>query len=260
LGEVQRLFDTGSGHWREAHGPNVVPIATRWSVAGQRLVVGTTAMGDQRAQAYLWDTARPALIGTLAGHTAEIRATAFSGDGQRLALADAGGVASVHEATSGTVLQRWTLRGTVEALALDTAGHRLAGADGQGEPSLWDTATGRFVSTLDTLGAEPAPGATLRRQAALAAFSADSRWLLTASGWAQPMPAEAASGSGSGQMSSLRLEAGLRLWDAATGAPVRRIDRLACQWRLSSPAPMAHAWPWACEGAASLSTPCPRPD
>lgn len=523
-----RLFDTGSGHWREALGPNVVPIATRWSVAGQRLVVSTTAMGDQQAQAYLWDTAQPALIGMLAGHTAEIRATAFSGDGQRLALADADGVVSVHEATRGTVLQRWTVRGTLDALALDTAGRRLAGAHSQGQltlwdtatgrqqaqrkgssslgpkalyfadadlelvaigidgglqrwrpgaggalgsavrahaqqiaasafardrlvtgdgggaaawwdlredagtgagaaarvqlewpvrgldigadgewvlihagderarppentlhlwqprqpqgvvelrghgglagmallaggerlvthgggqlrvwrtqtpaqravladheawvtavsvaplgaralshgmegmarlwdpvagralarlraggsrvlasafsadglqayllshngelsrwrasdggeldrvrlapgqfpagghfapdgrrllvtrddqpPSLWDTATGRLVATLDAVGAEPAPGATLRRQAALAAFSGDSRWLLTASEWAQPMPAEAGSSPGAGQVSTLRLEAGLRLWDAATGAPVRRID------------------------------------
>ncbi|NRF71360.1 toll/interleukin-1 receptor domain-containing protein [Aquincola sp. S2] len=144
-----RLLDAENGRWLGEHrGPEVIPIAHRWSPAARRLLVVTTAFDQQPARTYLWDTGRPALIGALEGHAAEIRATAFSGDGRRLALVDEQGVVSLHDAADGRLLRRWQHDGSVEALALDAQGRRLAGADGQGNAMLWDAGAGRLLRQL----------------------------------------------------------------------------------------------------------------
>ena len=139
-----RLLDTETGAWgAEQRGPEALPIAQHWSRRGQRLLVVSTSMGDQAAAAFLWDTQAPRFIAALAVQDAEIRASAFSGDGRRLALADGNGSISLHDARDGRQLRRWPHTSGLSALALDDEGRWLAGADDAGRTVVWDTTTGR---------------------------------------------------------------------------------------------------------------------
>lgn len=195
---VLRLLDAEKGLWgREHHGPTAIPLTTNWSAAGQRLLVTTVAFGDVPALAYLWDTGQPALIGALVGHSAEVRASAFSGDGKRLAVADAEGVVSVHDSVDGRLLRRWEYGGWVDTLALDSQGRWLAGSDWQGAV-LWDAATGRLHRRLGVdskLGVKALYFAGGGRE--LVAVRLDGRlhrWKLTArSGSTVPLDCQASS-------------------------------------------------------------------
>jgi WD40 repeat protein len=135
----------------------------------------------------------------LRGHAGDVRALAFSADGQRLATAD-GSAVKLWDVATGK--ERVTLAGPAESLALDPKGGRLAAVRAEAAPQgkasvpLWDLTTRKQVAVLQ------GHSATVR-----VAFAPDGRTVITAS-------AERLAGP-EGQPAPVT--ALIQRWDAATG-------------------------------------------
>jgi WD40 repeat protein/tRNA A-37 threonylcarbamoyl transferase component Bud32 len=144
----------------------------------------------------LWDAETGRERAALAGHTAFIRALAFSADGRLLATASDDGVLKVWDAPEGK--ERLTLagpRGPTRALAFVADGSFLVAVGPDQKARVWDTKEGKERQTLAA--------------AAPLAPSPDGKWLLVGEPGQAPRPGE---------------PAGLRAWrvDPSGDGPVLR--------------------------------------
>jgi WD40 repeat protein len=144
----------------------------------------------------LWDTKTGKLLWELAEkQTLQMR---FARDGKHIVMQGKGGSICVVDATTGKLLRRFTTGGSLIDLSPD--GKRLAISDDKDEVTLWDLATGEQQLSL----ANPI------KQFSSGVFSADSKSLVTVSGY--------------GTVSH---------WDTATGKLVQQLENVLPKTRHS---------------------------
>jgi WD40 repeat protein len=166
-------------------------------------------------------------------HEGQVRAVAFSPDGERLATGGDDGTARLWDVASGAALRSLPHPAAVKAVAFRPGGHTLATACADGTARLWDAATGRLL-------AGPLPhGDGL----AAVEFDPQGKRLLTAGGkrvrlWDAAMgkalsaldhaaEVSAAAFSADGERVLTGDEGGaVHLWDAAKGAEYGSLARL----------------------------------
>ena len=188
--ETIRLWDAASLRpTRVLHGHTTSVTAIAITPDASRIVSGA-ADGTLR----WWDGALADATRTTWGTAAEssVYGLDFSRDGTRAATASWGGAVSLWDVTSGRRL--WTTAAherSANAVAFSPDGRRLVSGGNDGRLQILDTADGRVVATWEAI----ADG----RVAGLA-WSPDGRWVFAPS--SRP---------------------GGKLWDAATGKPVRTI-------------------------------------
>jgi WD40 repeat protein len=111
---------------------------------------GRTMATAQGKEVKLWDTATWNMVGTLTGHTAEIKSLAYSADGKILASGSGDKTATLWDAATG--LERFTLKGhtgKVLGVALSPDGRLLATGSEDKTVRLWDVTTGQELARLD---------------------------------------------------------------------------------------------------------------
>ncbi|MGH9767353.1 MAG: caspase family protein [Blastocatellia bacterium] len=100
----------------------------------------------------LWDAATGRELRTMAGHAANVRATAFSPDSRLLASAGDDAIIKLWETATGREIM--TLNGhslSVKALAFSSDGKLLVSGSDDGSARLWDVSRGEALATLVTL-------------------------------------------------------------------------------------------------------------
>lgn len=178
-----------------------------FSPGGQQLATGSAQSRDGTVQ--LWRVADGALLATLAGHTGNIRALAFSADGQRLISASGDGTARVWQATDGTSVATLdhppvpyegysTEVNSVQRVAVSPDGNLLASGAVDGAIRLWNASDGALLGTLS--GHLPQPNTLLEPPFKLE-FLPDGKTLVS-TGW----------------------DSTVRIWDVASNALVASLD------------------------------------
>jgi len=115
-----------------------------YSPDGMNLVTG------DRDLVKIWEAGTGAEIATLAGHTGEVWAVAYSPDSARIASAGVDTTARIWEASTGRSLL--TLAGheaAIEGLAFSPKGDKLATAGDDGKLIVWDAHTGALLYELE---------------------------------------------------------------------------------------------------------------
>ncbi len=166
------------------------------------------AIADDDEHVHLWDVTTRKPVRRIQGMQFPVKAVAFSPDGATLALGDGGTVRFVDPATGRFLRRLRPHQGNVTALAFSADGTTLAsGADEDATIRLWDAATGaerrRFLHprTASTMHDARRNNIHFADVAATSvAFAPDGKTVV----------------------SSGRGDRFLRLWDAATGAELRR--------------------------------------
>jgi RNA polymerase sigma factor (sigma-70 family) len=185
------------------------------------------ASGSKDGTVRLWDPTTGAALSTITAHAREVRGLAFSPDGKRLATSGADKLVYVWDAESGKRLV--TCEGhTDEALSVAWSpdGKALASSSKDQTARLWESDSGKLKRTLKHTG-------WLER----VAFSPDGKSLAVAGGWGGKVHLWDLTHEGdkprwsAPQMNSVGLafspdgkrlagcgwEAGVRVWDVATG-------------------------------------------
>jgi WD40 repeat protein/tetratricopeptide (TPR) repeat protein/tRNA A-37 threonylcarbamoyl transferase component Bud32 len=182
-------------------GPAKSVYGLAYSPDGKRLA---TAGMDKLVR--VWDLAAAKELRTLEGHGDVVTCVAFSPDGRFLASGGGAfqgpGEIKVWDAVTGQELRGMKgLAGTVTCLAFSPDSRLLASGQRNGSVILWDAATGSEIRTIKG-HARPVRGV---------AFRPDGKQLATVSGMTTSVA------------SSYREAGEVKVWEVATGAPVRAL-------------------------------------
>jgi WD40 repeat protein/serine/threonine protein kinase len=194
--KTARLWDADSGAEMVVYrGHQAAVTAVRFSPDRRRLL---TASEDRTAR--LWDVPVGSVLAQFLGHASPVRSPAFSPDGSRVVTA---GEFTARIWTAGPLpdVSR-TIRAhdkPLTALAFSPDGSKLLTASKDETAKVFDPATGRELLALGT-------GRELG-EVRHAAFSADGKWVVTAS--------QTTTAVANGKAIN---ESAVHIWDAATGA------------------------------------------
>jgi WD40 repeat protein/serine/threonine protein kinase len=223
-GQVYRVAYSGDGRLLASAGDDgqiwIRDAATNQKLRvleGQVVSIGALALGPAgtslvassgTATAFLWDLNSRVTDATLEGHEGEVVFAAYSPDGRVLASCDKNHVVRLWDVATRAL--RHTLRGhrgMVFGVAFSPDGNRLASASHDGTVIIWDTRDGRALLTFT---GHDGPVLSV-------AFHPDGRRVASAGG-GEP-------GTGSSDDRSIRI------WDAATGDELLRLDGHGTQIR-----------------------------
>ena len=230
--------------------------AVAFSPDGTRVATGS---GDAGGSARVFDAATGAEISRL-DHDGGVYAVAFSPDGTRVATGSSDGSARVFDAATGAEISRLDHDGDVSAVAFSPDGTRVAtGSSRRGSARVFDAATGAEISRLDHDGAVNA-----------VAFSPDGTRVATGSSdrgqragvrrgdRRRDLPPGPRRAGVRGGVQPGRHPGGhrqqrdgsARVFDAATGAEISRLDHDGAAWTRWRSARTAPGWPPAAAMAA----------
>jgi WD40 repeat protein/serine/threonine protein kinase len=227
-----------------SHAGSVCAVA--FSPDGTQLVTAT-----REHTACVWDAATGRRVALLVGHRDWVTKAFFSPDGRRIVTASRDGTAAVWDASSGACLRRLEGHsGPLDAAALSRDGRRLATGSWNGIAQVWDLESGQrgpgltgHASPIDVVTFSP-DGTRLLTAASdktarvwnlergtlqselrghdgglsAASFSPDGRLIVTAAG------GEIVLKGGGGERRQSSVDRAPRIWDAATGKLVRRLE------------------------------------
>ena len=222
MDKTARVWETASGRLLVSFPHEGAVRSAQFSPDGRQVV---TASDDRTAR--IWETATGKLLATLGGHEDAVWTAAFSPDGRRLVTGSSDSTSRVWDAPTGGL--KWILKGHKSGILFalfSSDGERIATLSRDGIAELWEAGTGKLVATfrgqfikmmaLSPDGRSIITGGTdgtvwLRKtgtgeritswQAHLMfvrtlAFAPDGRRIVT---------------------TSIDIDTGMRLWDAATG-------------------------------------------
>ncbi|MBZ5604152.1 MAG: protein kinase [Acidobacteriia bacterium] len=148
-----------------------------WSLAfspdGESLVAAEGGMPDLNSTGHvvtIWNSSTHRLLGTLEGHTRDIRIAAFAPDGRTIATGSHDGTIKFWDVKARREIASMKAAHKVDGLAFSADGKRLASAGQDKTVRIWDVATHQEVCVL-----------TVPSQVNAVAFSPDSRVLAAAS-------------------------------------------------------------------------------
>ena len=227
-----RLWDAASGEALkilEGHTSAVMGLA--FSPDGARI-----ATGDWDGNGIIWDIATGAALRQWK-ESREIFGVAYSPDGSRLAISGgSAGVAKIRDAeSSAEVLELVGHEGSLEGIAFSPEGERVATASWDGSVRVWDATSGQELLQLDGHNGNVNGVAFHPDGIRLASVSADTTikvwdtspshelFTLTA-GQGPTMSALSPDGSLLAAGALIDGPMGLRIWDAASAEPLRRME------------------------------------
>ena len=173
----------------------------------------TLLTGGDDGTARLWDAATGAEIRRFEGHEYSVLSVAFAPDGTTLLTGSADGTARLWDAATGTEIRRFEEHeGWVLDVAFAPDGATLLTGGKDGTARLWNIETGAEICRFEghegsiTNVAFAPDGATL--------LTGSDNGFLNAITWDRPTRSSGASSN----------DGTARLWDAATGAEIRRFE------------------------------------
>jgi WD40 repeat protein/DNA-binding SARP family transcriptional activator len=202
------------------------PRGLAFSPDGERIVgVGNTAVS-------MWSAPTGTEMFTVAGHSNQIYAAAFSQDGGRFATGSMDRTAKVWDAATGhELLTLIGHRAPVRRVAFSPDGRRLATASTDGDARVWDLGPAREALALPTTEASRAPGRVsynadgsrvmegLSDATAWVWDAASGEHVLTLRGHTDRVVGTAFSRDGR-HLATSSFDGTARLWDAASGEPL----------------------------------------
>jgi WD40 repeat protein/energy-coupling factor transporter ATP-binding protein EcfA2 len=141
------IWDTSTGEntlTLAVSGENISSYAMAWNPDGRQLAAG---YGDGAIR--LWDANTGKMITTLSGHSGQINDLKYSPDGNTLASASRDKTVRLWDVRTGKILFTLNHSDLVTGIAWGPGGRQVATAAYYGV-KLWDTATGEFITGLET--------------------------------------------------------------------------------------------------------------
>ena len=239
-----RLWDAHTGEHKATFTGHIAQI---YSVAFSR-DGETLASGSRDEYIKFWDVRTGELLRTLPGHAGGVYAVAYSLDGETVASYGRDRRIHISDAATGKFVMGLDPEFDDDALALDRIhsigyspdGQRLASGNSDGTIKVWDTRTGQLQSTLFTdsngvtsatfspNGEVLAGAVSLEKGGTLQFWNVASRKRLksfigpTDGGHTDAITSLVFSKDG-GTLASSSYDGTIRLWDPATGTPLRTI-------------------------------------